>query len=202
MTENQLHTALTDLADAAPHDPDLAALVHQRVARRRRVTSWAPLAAALAVLAVVAGVLVFRPQSAPVAAGGSACAPLVSRVLPSWARAGFSDPQPQMPFATSSGGTMVAIVFADPLTSPELPDRANKILWVTSDNDSAGQSLQINGHREGGTETMTEAVDGGPGPSYVDVPVPGCWVFDLKWGSHQETIALTYLSAASVTTSR
>ena len=199
MTENQLHTALTDLADAAPHDPDLAASVHRRVTRRR-LTAWAPLAAAVAVLAVVAGVLLFRPQSAPVAAATSACAPLVSRVLPSWARAGFSDPEPKMPFATSSGGTMVAIVFADALVSPALPDRGNKILWVTSDNDSAGQGLHINGHREGGTETMTETVDGGPGPSYVDVPAPGCWIFDLNWGSHHESVALTYLPAASVTT--
>ncbi len=200
MTEHQLHTVLIDLADAAPHDPDLAAVVHRRVARRR-LTTWAPMAAAVAVLAVVAGVLVFRPHSTPVTTATSVCAPLVSRVLPSWARAGFSDPEPRMPFATSSGGTMVAITFADPLTSPALPDRGNKILWVSSDNDSAGQSLHINGHREGGTETMTETVDGGPGPSYVDVPVPGCWIFDLSWGSHQESIALTYLPAASVTTS-
>ena len=200
MTENQLHTALTDLADAAPHDPDLAGGIRRRAARRR-LTVWAPAAAAAAVVVVVAGILIFRPAATPVTAAPSRCAPLVTRVLPSWARAGFSDPEPQMPFATSSGGTMVAIVFADPLVSPELPDRGNKILWVTSDNDSAGQALHINGHREGGTGTMTETVDGGPGPSYVDVPAPGCWVFDLTWGKHHETIALNYVPAASVTTS-
>ena len=93
---------------------------------------------------------------------------------------------------TSKSGAMVAIIFADPLISPALPNLGNKILWVTNDDDSATGSLHITGHLEGGTATMTTVVDGGPGPSLIDVPVAGCWQFDLSWGSHRDTIAIPY----------
>lgn len=55
-----------------------------------------------------------------------------------------------------------------------------------------GEPLLVTGHLENGTAVSHSTVDGGPGPSYVDVPVPGCWVFDLKWGTHRDVIALPY----------
>jgi hypothetical protein len=113
-------------------------------------------------------------------------------VLPTWARAGFSGPEPTSPFVMSTSGAMVAIIFASPLVSPALPDLGNKILWVTKDDSSAGDTLHITGHKEGGTETMQATVEGGPGPSLINVPAPGCWQFDLSWGSHHDTIAIPY----------
>lgn len=187
-----LQRGFDDLADGAPHDESLSSTIRRR-SRYRRAVTVAPLAAAAAVIAVVAAVVLVRP---PVgdgsAAPASACAPVRTAVLPTWARAGFSDPEPSMPFVTSKSGAMVAIIFADPLISPALPDLGNKILWVTSDENSAGDTLHITGHLEEGTATMQATVDGGPGPSLINVPVAGCWKFDLAWGSHRDTIAIGY----------
>ena len=115
-------------------------------------------------------------------------------MLPTWARVGFSDPEPSAPFVTSKSGELVAIIFADPLVSPAVPDRGNKILWVTTegDSESVGADLHIAGTLEGGTATMQATVDGGPGPSTVDVPVPGCWHFDLTWGNQHDSVDIAY----------
>jgi hypothetical protein len=187
-----LHEAFDDLAAKAPHDEALSATIARR-SRYRRAVTIAPLAAALAVLGVVGTIVLVRPPAVdPAASAPSACAPIRTAVLPTWARAGFSDPKPSMPFVTSTSGAMVAIVFADPLISPALPELGNKILWVTNEDASAGDSLHIAGRLEGGTSTMQATVDGGPGPSLINVPVAGCWQFDLSWGSHRDTIDIAY----------
>ena len=187
-----LQEAVDELAAKAPHDDALSTTIARR-SRYRRAVTVAPLAAALAVLAVVGTIVLVRPSAVDrTASTPSACAPIHTAVLPTWARAGFSDPKPSMPFVTSKSGAMVAIVFANPLISPALPDLGNKILWVANDDDSAGDGLHITGHLEGGTATMHATVDGGPGPSLIDVPVAGCWKFDLSWGSHRDTINIGY----------
>jgi hypothetical protein len=190
-----LQDAFDDLAAEAPHDPDLGQKVRRR-SRYRRVVSLAPLAAAVAVVAVVSTVLLLRP--AAVGSGArpvSACSPVQTAVLPTWARAGFTDPEPSMPFVTSKSGVMLAIIFNDPLVSPPVPDSGNKILWVTDVSASPGDPLIISGKLEGGTATMTTRVEGGPGPSGIDVPAPGCWLFDLTWGNHHDTIAIAYVKS-------
>lgn len=191
-TDEILQQAFDDLADRAPHDDSLGATIRRR-SRYRRAVTLAPLAAAVAVIAVVGTVLLVRPSVGDRAASpASACAPIRSAVLPTWARAGFSDPEPSMPFVTSKSGAMVAIIFADPLISPALPNLGNKILWVTNNDDSVGDGLHITGHLENGSATMQTTVEGGPGPSLIDVPQPGCWQFDLAWGSHRDTIDIAY----------
>jgi len=202
--DDLLKNAFNDLAAEAPHNDELANTIRQR-SRYRRAVMVAPIAAALAVLAVVAGTVLLRPESIdPGSRSSSACSPLRIAVLPTWARPGFSDPTPSMPFRYSNSGEVVAIVFGDPLVSPAALDRSNKILWVTSgraaesgDDKSAGENdLRITGTLEGGTggpgETMSTTVPGGPGPSIIDVPSAGCWHFDLAWGSHRDTIDLGY----------
>ena len=187
-----LHEGFEDLAAKAPHDETLSDTIARR-SRYRRAVTVAPLAAALAVLGVVGTIVLVRPAAVdPAASPPTACAPIRTAVLPTWARAGFSDPEPSMPFITSKSGAMVAIVFANPLISPALPDLGNKILWVTNDDDSATDGLHIAGHLENGTATMKATVDGGPGPSLINVPVAGCWHFDLSWGSHRDTIDIPY----------
>ena len=194
-TDEILQLAFDDLADDAPHDQTLGETIRRR-SRYRRVVTVAPLAAAVAVIAVVGTVLLVRPSVGDQpATPASSCAPIRSAVLPTWARAGFSDKEPSMPFVTSKSGAMVAIIFADPLISPALPNLGNKILWVTNDDDSAGDGLHITGHLENGSATMTATVEGGPGPSLIDVPQPGCWQFDLAWGSHRDTIDIAYATS-------
>jgi hypothetical protein len=34
------------------------------------------------------------------------------------------------------------------------------------------------------------------GPSTVDVPEAGCWIFDLQWGTRSDTIAVLYAAGA------
>ena len=42
---------------------------------------------------------------------------------------------------------------------------------------------------------LREPANSGPGeiyPSFVDVPLPGCWTFTLRWHGHTDTIDLPY----------
>lgn len=191
--DDQLQHAFDELAELAPHRPELADTVRRRSRYRRGVTV-APALVAVLVLALVGGFFLFRPGSGngPAGPAASACSPVRTEVLPGWARTGFSDPEPRMPVVHSRGGDMLAIIFASPLSSPEAPDAANKILWVTNTPAAAGEPLVITGRLEGGAAVSRTSVDGGPGPSYVDVPEPGCWVLQLSWGTHRDVIALPY----------
>ncbi len=71
-------------------------------------------------------------DQAAASGGGCLAQPLVSP-LPTWARAGFSDPAAPHPHVLGTDGDIVAILWAvrDPLHAPPLADRANKILWVS-----------------------------------------------------------------------
>ncbi len=61
------------------------------------------------------------------------------------------------------------------------------VLWL-------GVVLVLSLQRPEGTtgRTIIQVVQGGPGPSVVDLPVPGCWRFDLTWGSYSDTLHLGY----------
>jgi hypothetical protein len=39
---------------------------------------------------------------------------------------------------------------------------------------------------------VTRVVDGGPGPSIIDLPAAGCWRLDLKWAGHADTLDVRY----------
>lgn len=115
------------------------------------------------------------------------------RRLPGWARTGFSPPTQPVPYVRSDGGDIVAILWADhdPLTAPPRPDRNNKILWVSP----YGGTLRIEATRTGSDRTVVRTVDGGPGPSVIDLPSPGCWSLDLRWGGHRDHLRLGYAPA-------
>ena len=78
-------------------------------------------------LAVTSGVAVASAQPGPTSC--QARVPL--RLLPVWARAGFSSAKPRMPYVLGQDGKIAAIQFADPLVSPPSPRYNNKILWVS-----------------------------------------------------------------------
>lgn len=118
-------------------------------------------------------------------------------VLPSWARAGFSDPRPRMPHALGRSGQIAALVFGDPLSAPPSPTHDNKILWVARTLPRTADDLSIiarryrSGHPTGAS--VTRVVARGPGPSVVNLPVAGCWRLDLHWGTHTDTVDLQYV---------
>jgi len=112
------------------------------------------------------------------------------RPLPTWARAGFSPPTQPMPYVLGDDGDIVAILWADhdPLAAPPRQDRNNKILWASP----YGGTLRIEATRDGSDRTVVRTVPGGPGPSIIDLPAPGCWSFDLTWGGHHDHLRLAY----------
>ena len=124
----------------------------------------------IAALIVVGAVAV-----APASAGSSpapACRSVVHKgVLPAWARTGFSDPRPRLPHVLGRSGEIAALVFGYPLRSPAQKDRGNKI-----------------GH------PVTRVVVGGPGPSGIDLPAPGCWRLKLRWSGRSDELDLRYVS--------
>ena len=118
------------------------------------------------------------------------------RVLPTWARTGFSDPNPRMPYVLGKGGQIAGIVFGHPLTSPPRKDRNNKILWVSHASTKPGSDLLIRAQRMTGSgavgSPVTRRVIGGPGPSIIDLPSAGCWRLTLRWSGQRDTLDVRY----------
>jgi len=142
-----------------------------------------------------------RPGSATVttsaaATADQACrADFTPRTLPSWARTGFTPPTSPMPYVLGDRGDIVAILWAThaPLVVPPATDRNNKILWVSRVSWSAGSPLRIRATLADSGRTATRTVDGGPGPSIIDLPAPGYWSLDLTWGDHHDHLQLEYV---------
>ena len=122
------------------------------------------------------------------------------RVLPGWATTGFG--RPEAPVATVLGarGDILGVLFGHPLHAPEPAEgRANKILWVANpdavaDPDAAAGklpgSLLIEAALQGSEFRVVREVP--LGPSYVDLPRAGCWIFTLSWGGHRDRLAIPY----------
>ena len=98
-----------------------------------------------------------------------------------------------MPHVVGDRGDITAILWADhdPLTAPPSADRNNKILWVARVGAGDGP-LEITATLAGTGRTATREVAPAPGPSFVDLPAPGCWSLDLTWGSHHDHLVLGY----------
>lgn len=154
---------------------------------------------------LVAGVLVAAcGQPAPVPSpspGGSACSPkVVTAVLPDWARAGFGDAAPTMPYEVGRSDEIAALVFGFPLLAPPSTIRNNKILWVMH-HPTVADRLDISAQRMDGPTAVgspvKQSVAGGPGPSIVDLPTAGCWRFTLSWGDQTDSLDLEYGASSS-----
>jgi len=113
-----------------------------------------------------------------------------SNPLPTWARDGFRAPYTVWPYVTSSNGDVIAVLFGTPV-APATPrtEGDNKILWVPKD-PSAG-ALTVYAHLVGTARTV-DIGDISFGPSYVDVPQPGCWRFTLYWTGATQTVDIVY----------
>jgi hypothetical protein len=134
--------------------------------------------------------------AAALALGAPCQARVDTGVLPVWARAGFSDPKPRMPHVLGAHGRIAAILFGYPLASPPAQDHANKILWVSRRTPTRGSSLRIAAQRwENGRPAgppVARRVDGGPGPSIVDLPAAGCWRLTLRWSGRLDVLDLDF----------
>jgi len=120
-------------------------------------------------------------------------------VLPTWARAGFSDRQPVIPYALGASDRIAAVVFGYPLVSPPSKVRNNKILWVSHSALRPLSDLKIRAQRMVGARpvgpVVLRTVDGGPGPSIIDLPTAGCWRLGLSWSGTTDTLDLRYRHA-------
>ena len=99
-----------------------------------------------------------------------------------------------MPHVMGASGNIVAILWSpkNALHAPALPNRGNKILWA-SRVDGPGP-LVIRATLAGSTRTAAVSLPDGPGPSYVNLPAPGCWTLHLSWGGHTDRLMLRYVS--------
>jgi hypothetical protein len=191
MSEDELVTALRRTAagmEVRPPPTDRIVAAGRRRARRLRTAQVvASVAAAFAVLVPV-GVATRATVPAAVEGCPAAVAPAV---LPEWARTGFTDPEPVMPFVLGARGGIAAVLFGDPLSAPPSPSRANKILWVARADPAPGP-LTITARRDPAAPPVVIEVPGGPGPSIVDLPAPGCWQLDLRWPGGADALSLRY----------
>jgi hypothetical protein len=130
-----------------------------------------------------------------VTSNGCAGQPPVSP-LPVWARSGFHPANLAMPHVMGEAGNIVAILWAprDALHSPSLQDRSNKILWVSRIPLVAPEPLVIRATLANSTRTTTVSVLGGPGPSIINLPAPGCWTLHLSWSGHTDELKLRYVA--------
>jgi hypothetical protein len=199
--EGDLSALLTEATvdiDVGPAPAEALARAGFRSLRRRRIGGG--VAGAVAAAAIVVGIpvaLAARQPAVPPATGpvSGACASRVPvAVLPGWARAGFSDPTSRTAYVTGEKGDIVAILFAQPLSSPPAADHTNKILWVARPRrngaDPAGP-LRIEARLADGTAAV-RTVSGGPGPSILDLPKPGCWHLTLHWSGRTDSVDLGY----------
>ena len=81
-------------------------------------------------------------------------------------------------------------VFGRPLVSPPARDRSNKILWVAK--HPGRDDLMVSASLNGTDLQVQRRVEGGPGPSIINVPRAGCWTFSLNWGSNHDVVAVRY----------
>jgi hypothetical protein len=176
---------------------------HRRF-RLRPLVALAPVAVALAVAAVAVTLLGQGHSSGPRRAG-SLGAPVRScrsalhfRVLPVWARTGFSDPPPREEFAVGRRDRIGAILFGggDYLDSPPATGHTNKILWVSRVRPRSAGAFTIRAQRMRGTRRVgapvTRTVPGGPGPSIINLPAVGCWRLTLRWSGWTDQVDLSY----------
>jgi hypothetical protein len=150
-------------------------------------------------LAVLVTVALAPACAVPAGAHASAraCHSALSKgVLPTWARTGFSDPRPKMPHVLGRSDEIAAVIFGYPLLSPPGKTRANKILWVSRRTVKPLSDLRIRAQRMRGTRRVgrhvVRVIRGGPGPSYVNLPSPGCWRLMLSWSGRSDSLDLEY----------
>jgi hypothetical protein len=136
------------------------------------------------------------PSSAPLAEDSTTTSPcLVRRVQdgspPAWT--GSANPPPGMRWLIGEHGSVVGMLFSDPLKSGE----TDKILWIVK-QPRDGNPLRIRATLASPQASITFTPvppDSGPGeifPWTVAVPQVGCWMMTLDWGTGQDIVAVPF----------
>ncbi len=194
-----------DQVQPPPGLPESGVVKAAAVRRRRRWGGMVAVAAVAAGVGIGTVLVTARPPSSDteVVPAASTCPAPDAGVLPVWARGGFSAARPRVSHVLGQDGRIVAILFGRMLHAPTSTGVSNKILWVaTPSTSSAGgvvppSDLVIAASLDGAAVTARRVVDGGPGPSIVDLPQPGCWHLDLTWGptgEFHDTVDLEYVA--------
>jgi len=190
MIEDDVRHLLATAAGPEPGPAPVEQIVGAGRRRARRVR-FAQVTGTVAAVAAVAADIWWgvHPQSGPSLFAAAPTCPAVvpAAALPEWARAGFSEAGMTMPYVLGERSEVVAILWPD-LVAPAPEGRNNKIRWVVREHTTEPFTVTA----RLGTATVTTTMQRGPGPSTIDVPGPGCWTFDLRWGTHQDTLVLPY----------
>ena len=174
-----LRTATDDIDVALPPADALVGAGRARLRRRRIIGAVATLTAVAIVGIGIPVALGSHSTRTGTGATGATTSPagcvtrVPSRVLPTWARDGFSEAKPRMPYVLGDSGNIAAILFADPLLYPPPNNPANKVLWVSRVSYGWGAPLHITATLADGSMTAHRVVEGGPGPSYLNLPAVG-----------------------------
>lgn len=194
-TDEFITATMRRVADAAT-PPTGEPLTPAPAPARRWIAPFAVAAAVGVVASVGVAVVIGRDdakEGAPTAPTADCHVDYKAAPLPEWARAGFTPPDQAVPYVLGDRGDLVAILWDThhPLEAPPAAGANNKILWVVR-VDPADGPLQIRATLASTGETVTRTVAPAPGPSGIDLPSPGCWSFDLRWGSHEDHLVLGY----------
>jgi hypothetical protein len=116
--------------------------------------------------------------------------------LPAWSMS--AHPPSGVPYALSTHGDVIAILFGNPLRSGHPTGHSNKILWIVRQPRNS-QPLHVTAHPlhlASPSVRVGETADSSPGeiyPSIIDVPTRGCWHLLLQWGGNRASLDLRYL---------
>lgn len=120
--------------------------------------------------------------------------------VPDWLDlAGARNNPRELPYVIADPPTAAGFLFTTPLRAGHPSNPANKILWVVGQPRN-GDDLQITAHPVDATTPViqtSQPANSSPGeiyPSIVDVPLPGCWHFELTWAGHTAAVELPYVS--------
>ena len=120
--------------------------------------------------------------------------------LPVWARGGFHPPGVSIGHVMGVRGDIVAILWGGPKTSLYAPPRKgqnNKILWVARLPlpVMSPSPMTIRATLNGTHLVASRELPTGPGPSFVNLPAPGCWTLNLSWAGLQDQVDLWYTAS-------
>ena len=117
------------------------------------------------------------------------CPDPVSTAPPTWAAGNFLAPETPPAHLVGLQENIVAVPFGWPLQDRPTGLHQNKILWVAR---TGSGPLRVVATEQTTGQTVTKELADGPGPSYVDMPVAGCWQFTLSWSDQHDELFIRY----------
>ena len=139
------------------------------------------------------------PPDAHRTPGGCGQTQLLQGAIPGWLETASGHNAPRdVPYVIGTPDAAAGFLFGFPLRAGHPQNPSNKILWVVR-TPRQGSKLQIDGHPLGAEQPAvheSQPANSGPGEIYpdgVDVPVPGCWHFTLRWATGEAAVDLDYV---------